>query len=81
MITQDLITASEVVFTEKEKGIIRLICLQKSSKEIGQLLGISKKQVDNSRAEIMVKTNSKNMAGIVVYAIANGIFELNQNEE
>jgi len=63
-------------FSENEKQIIRLICEQHASKEIALITGLAHRTVEKYRDRIMEKTGAKNMAGIVVYAIRNGLFKI-----
>ncbi|MBA4167974.1 MAG: response regulator transcription factor, partial [Chitinophagaceae bacterium] len=65
-----------VTFTEKELAIIRMICEEKTSKEIGDKLFISIRTVDEYRIKIREKMAVKSMAGIVIYAIRNELFKL-----
>ena len=69
-------TENEDSLSEREKEILILICKGLSNKEIGEQLFISKRTVDKHRANILVKTNCKNTANLVVYAITNNIAEL-----
>lgn len=64
-----------IVFTDKEKEIIKLICEQYASKEIANITQLSKRTVDKYRDHIMEKTGSTNLAGVVVYAIRHGLFK------
>lgn len=64
------------LFSEKEKEIIRLICEEKSSEEIGKTLFMSKRTVDSVRARILGKMNVKTVAGVAIYAIKNAIYFL-----
>jgi DNA-binding NarL/FixJ family response regulator len=64
------------LFSEKEKEIIRLVCQEKSSEEIGKLLFMSKRTVDGIRAKILSKMGVKTVAGVAIYAIKNSIFFL-----
>lgn len=59
--------------TDKEIQIIRLICEEKTNKEISEILNLSPRTVEGSRAKIIQKINVKNTAGIVLYAIKNNI--------
>ena len=61
------------VLTEKEKTVIRMICLELSSKEIANHLNISVRSVESMRERLQEKTGARNMIGIVLYAIKNGI--------
>ena len=65
----------EIEFSEKEIEIIRYICEQYSSKEIADLTKLTRRTVEKYRDRIMEKTNSKNMAGIVIYAIRKGFYK------
>ncbi|NCW87992.1 MAG: DNA-binding response regulator, partial [Chitinophagia bacterium] len=40
------------------------------------ILGLSNRTIDAQRDTIQQKTNSKNMVGIALYAIKNGIYKL-----
>lgn len=61
--------ASEL--SERELEILLEICKGLSNQEIGDKLFISKRTVDKHRANILAKTNCKNTANLVVYAIKN----------
>jgi len=55
--------------SEREIEILLLICSGLSNQEIGDQLFISKRTVEKHRANILCKTNCKNTAGLVMYAI------------
>jgi DNA-binding NarL/FixJ family response regulator len=74
------IRSAPVLFSEKEKEIIRLICQEKSSEEISQVLLTSKRTVDGMRAKILSKMNVRTVAGVAIYAIKNAIYFLTDNE-
>ena len=67
---------NDTILSEREKEVLILICKGLSNKEIGDTLFISKRTVDKHRANILDKTNCKNTANLVVYAISNNIVEL-----
>jgi DNA-binding NarL/FixJ family response regulator len=62
--------------TSRELEILQLICQQKSTIEIGEKLFISPRTVEGHRNNLLLKTESKNIAGLVVYAIQNSIVSL-----
>lgn len=66
----------KVTFTDRELDVINLICQQYVSKEIADKLGLSPRTVESHRVKIMEKMGVKNTAGIVIYAIRNGIYTL-----
>jgi DNA-binding NarL/FixJ family response regulator len=62
--------------TTREKEILELVCQQYSTNEIADKLFISSRTVDGHRNNLLLKTESKNIAGLVVYAIQNNIVNL-----
>jgi len=67
---------SHTELSEREMEILILICQGLSNQEIGDKLFISKRTVDKHRANILEKSESKNTAQLVVYAIKNKLVEL-----
>lgn len=63
--------------TSRELEVLQLICKQKSTIEIGEKLFISPRTVEGHRNNLLLKTESKNIAGLVVFAIQNSIVSLN----
>lgn len=59
--------------TNREVEVLRLICEQKTTAEIGEMLFISPRTVEGHRNNLLVKTESKNIAGLVFYAIQHNI--------
>ena len=70
-----LTKVQDPVLTEREIQIIQLICEQLTTKEIAANLGLSQRTVDTYRDVIQKKTNSKNMAGVVLYAVKYGLYK------
>jgi DNA-binding NarL/FixJ family response regulator len=62
--------------TSRELEVLQLICKQKSTIEIGKKLFISPRTVEGHRTNLLLKTESRNIAGLVVYAIQNAIVSL-----
>lgn len=62
--------------TEREIEVLYNICKGLSNQEIAETLFISKRTVDKHRENLLLKTDAKNTAGLVVYAIKKGIFEI-----
>ncbi|TGD56647.1 response regulator transcription factor [Flavobacterium humi] len=59
--------------TARETKILQLICEQKNTVEIADQLFISPRTVEGHRNNLLLKTESRNIAGLVVYAIQNEI--------
>lgn len=66
---------SHTELSERELEILILICQGFSNQEIGDKLFISKRTVDKHRSNILEKSESKNTAQLVVYAIRNRLVE------
>ena len=60
--------------TQREIEVLKLICTQFSSMEIGEKLNISPRTVDGHRNSLLLKTESKSIIGLVVFAIQNDFF-------
>jgi len=70
------IRGPESELSEREVEILLLICSGLSNQEIGDQLFISKRTVEKHRANILSKTNCKNTAGLVMYAIKNQMIQM-----
>ncbi|PAM93982.1 DNA-binding response regulator [Flavobacterium sp. IR1] len=57
----------------REIEILQLICQQKTTTEIADQLFLSPRTVEGHRNNLLLKTESRNIAGLVVYAIQNEI--------
>jgi two-component system response regulator NreC len=67
-------TKDPVQLSLREKQIIQLICAEYTSKAIAYTLHLSKRTVEGHRTRIMDKIGAKSVAGIITYAIENGIY-------
>lgn len=67
---------NEKVLSEREREILLLICKGLSNQEIADTLFISKRTVDKHRANILEKTECRNTANLVVWAIKNSVAEI-----
>jgi DNA-binding NarL/FixJ family response regulator len=62
--------------SKREKEILFKICEGLSNQEIAESLFISKRTVDKHRANLLGKTNSKNTASLILFAIRNKLIEI-----
>lgn len=62
--------------SKREMEILKLICEQFSTDEISEMLFISPLTVKRHRQILMEKTDSKNLAGLVVFSIKNDIYRI-----
>ena len=75
------LSTTSVALSEREKEVLNLICEQLSTEEIASRLFLSPLTVNNHRRNILMKTNAKNLARLVIYALQNGIYELPENDD
>lgn len=66
----------EDFLTTREKEVLQCICNQLSTFEIADKLFLSARTVEGHRNNIIIKTQVKNVAGLVVFAIQNKIIQL-----
>lgn len=68
-------TMPEVNLNDKEVTILKLMCEEKSTKEIADIVDLSPRTVEAIRDKLKTKTGVKSMAGLVMYAVKAGIVE------
>jgi DNA-binding NarL/FixJ family response regulator len=62
--------------SKRELQVLEEICKGLSNQEIADNLFISKRTVDKHRANLLSKTNSKNTANLIMYAIKNKLIAI-----
>ena len=55
--------------SKREIDVLRLICKEHTTSEIGEILFLSPKTIEGYRKVLMDKTGAKNMAGLVMFAV------------
>ncbi|MEQ8907844.1 MAG: response regulator transcription factor [Vicingaceae bacterium] len=70
-VSPDTIQLSKL--TEREIDVLKLIAEGLSNKEIGEKLYISHRTVDTHRTNLMKKLDAHNIAGLIKFAIKNGM--------
>lgn len=68
-------TPSDAKLTDKEMTILKMMCEEKSTKEIADLVDLSPRTVEAIRDKLKTKTGAKSMAGLVMYAVKAGIIK------
>ncbi|MDN3550987.1 response regulator transcription factor [Mucilaginibacter aquaedulcis] len=61
---------------EREIEVLKLVCQECSNQEIADKIFLSVRTVEGYRARLFEKTNSKNLVGLVIYAIKRGIISV-----
>ena len=62
--------------TPREREVLQLVAAGKTTKEVAELLGISVKTAESHRTHIMQKLDTSNTAGVVRYAIRQGLIQV-----
>lgn len=69
-------TETPVTLSDRELEVLLLICKGLSNQEIADQLFISKRTVDHHRASLLTKTDTRNAASLVIYAIKHKMIEV-----
>ena len=72
----DVLNNPAMLLTDREKQILQLICKEYSNAEIAAELFLSARTVEGHRVRIINKINCRNTAGMVLFAIKHGLFEI-----
>jgi DNA-binding NarL/FixJ family response regulator len=70
-----LSATQDVHLNDKETTILRLMCEEKSTKEIADMVDLSPRTVEAIRDKLKVKTGSKTTAGLIMYAVKHKIIQ------
>ena len=62
-----------VELTERELQVLKLICAEKTAAEIGKEIFLSPRSVEGIRQRLIEKIGVRNTAGIVMFAVKNGL--------
>lgn len=68
---------TEESLTEREVEVLKLLCMQYTAPQIAEKLFITKRTVEGHKTNLLTKTSSKNIAGLVIYAIQKQIIDIN----
>ena len=73
VVTPQKLVQQEANLSDKEMLILKLMCQEKSTKEIADLVDLSPRTVEAIRDKLKVKTGAKSTAGLIMYAVKNNI--------
>lgn len=68
------------LLSKREIEVLELICAEYTTNEIAEKLFISPRTVDGHRNNLLLKTGSKNVAGLVIYGIQKKLIELSSSD-
>ena len=74
--TPQKLMQQEAHLNDKEMMILKLMCEEKSTKEIADLVDLSPRTVEAIRDKLKVKTGAKSTAGLIMYAIKHKILNV-----
>lgn len=65
-------------FSGKELALIKLLCKQMTTKEIGRHLNLSDRTVEQYRSAVTRRISAKNLAGVIKFALRNGVISIDE---
>jgi DNA-binding NarL/FixJ family response regulator len=63
----------DIELSERELQVLHLICEEKTNVEIGAMIFLSSRSVEGIRQRLIEKVGARNTAGLVLFAVKNGI--------
>lgn len=70
------VTVAEEALTNRQREVLYWLAKGKSNKEIAFTLGLSVKTVDTHRAQLMERLGIRDLAGLVIYAVRQGVIKV-----
>lgn len=66
---------NEITLSDKERDVLKLICMEFTAQEIAQKMEISPRTVEAIKDRLMERFGSKNTAGLVFFAVKNNLVD------
>ena len=66
---------NEIVMSDKEKEVVRLLCMEFTASEIAIKMEISPRTVESIKDRLMERFGLKNTAGLVFFAVKNNMID------
>jgi DNA-binding NarL/FixJ family response regulator len=66
---------NEITLNEREKDVLRYICMEFTAQEIAKKMEISPRTVEAIKDRLMERFGSKNTAGLVFFAVKNNLID------
>jgi DNA-binding NarL/FixJ family response regulator len=66
---------SEIVLNDREKDVLKYICMEYTATEIAERMDISNRTVEAIKDRLMERFGSKNTAGLVFFAVKNNLVD------
>ncbi|MBX3239854.1 MAG: response regulator transcription factor [Chitinophagaceae bacterium] len=66
---------NEIVVNDKEREVLRLLCMEFTASEIAQKMDISPRTVEAIKDRLMERFNLRNTAGLVFFSVKNNLID------
>jgi DNA-binding NarL/FixJ family response regulator len=66
---------SEITLNEREKDVLKFICMEFTAQEIAQKMDVSPRTVEAIKDRLMERFGTKNTAGLVFFAVKNNLVD------
>ena len=66
---------NEITLSDKERDVLRFICMEFTAQEIAKKMEISPRTVEAIKDRLMERFGSKNTAGLVFFAVKNNLID------
>lgn len=67
--------SNEITLSERERDVVKYICMEYTAQEIAQKMEISPRTVESIKDRLMERFGTKNTAGLVFYAVKNNLID------
>jgi DNA-binding NarL/FixJ family response regulator len=67
--------SNEITLNDKERDVLKYICMEFTAQEIAQKMDISPRTVEAIKDRLMERFGSKNTAGLVFFAVKNNLVD------
>ena len=65
----------DAILSEKEVTVLRLMCEEKSTREIAEAVELSPRSIEAIRDKLKTKTGAKSTAGLIMFAVKNKLLD------
>jgi DNA-binding NarL/FixJ family response regulator len=65
----------DAILSEKEITVLRLMCEEKSTREIAEAVELSPRSIEAIRDKLKTKTGAKSTAGLIMFAVKNKLLD------
>jgi DNA-binding NarL/FixJ family response regulator len=66
---------SEITLSDREREVVKYICMEFTAHEIAQKLEVSPRTVEAIKDRLMERFGAKNTAGLVFFAVKNNLID------